>query len=420
MGKSLAALRSPGQNAAMGYAIFRIAKRKTQRSAAAMSAHALREVEVPNAVAGAPRPEVLAGARTTPELLTHLRAGVVQAKALGGPQGITKASVQVLDLLVTTSAADTARMGKAEMDAYFRLALEFIAAKFGGMANILTAAIHRDETTPHMQVLVMPLDRETNRFSSSKMIGGPAGMSKLQDTFWETCGKPFNLARGEKGSKAKHVPVKAFYAHAAGVLPDSHIELETVPDAPKRGWKTVLSGEYQKQKENREAVIQRNNSKKKILIQQSRSLRSLHPEILERQAEKYRESLRLQKLTSENLKKEEKIKAEVSELTAFAKKHAEEITAAISHTQTQAYIKDYDQLSKKAGAFYVAKLSQQLGIDLVPGKGLIDQARRALGLQGAGASLVAIQRLDEAAEAAEIVPIGRQAGQNADDYDYPG
>ena len=184
MAKTLAALRSPGQNTPMGYSIFRIAKRKTQRSAAAMSAHALREVEVPNAVAGAPRPEVLAGARTTPELLTHLRAGVVQAKALGGPQGITKASVQVLDLLVTTSAADTARMGKAEMDAYFRLALEFIAAKFGGMANILTAAIHRDETTPHMQVLVMPLDRETNRFSSSKMIGGPAGMSKLQDTFW--------------------------------------------------------------------------------------------------------------------------------------------------------------------------------------------------------------------------------------------
>ena len=184
----------------------------------------------------------------------------------------------------------------------------------------------------------------------------------------------------------------------------------------------MLSGEYQKQKENREAVIQRNNSKKKILIQQSRSLRSLHPEILERQAEKYRESLRLQKLTSENLKKEEKIKAEVSELTAFAKKHAAEITEAISHTQTQAYIRDYDQLSKKAGAFYVAKLSQQLGIDLVPGKGLIDQARRGLGIAGAGASLLALQRLDEAAEAAGIVPIGRQLGdpEQVDDWQPQG
>lgn len=372
-----------------------------------MLTHALREVEVPNAIAGAPKPEVLAGHKTSQEALLQLRAGIDTAKALGGPQGFTAASVQVLDMLVTTSRADAARMSKAEMDAYFRLALEFIAAKFGGMANILTAVIHRDETTPHMQVLVMPLDHQTNRFCSSKMIGGPVGLSKLQDQFWETCGRPFNLARGEKGSKAKHIPIKTFYAHAAGVLPDKEIELEPVPPAPKRGWKTVLSGEYQAAKEKREAVIQRNNSKTRTLIQQSRQLRSLHPKILERQAEKYREAVRLEKLYSENLKKIESEKAEVKQLISVAKRHAAEIETAVSHTQTQAYIRDFDQASKKAGAFYVARLAKQLGIELVPGRGLIDQARRGLGISGAGASLVALQRLDEAAEAAGIVPIGR-------------
>ena len=66
----------------------------------------------------------------------------------------------------------------------------------------------------------------------------------------------------------------------------------------------------------------------------------------------------------------------------------------------------------------MARLAQQLGIELVPGKGLIDQARRALGIAGAGASLLALQRLDEAAEAAGIVPIGRQiGGDDGDDED---
>lgn len=420
MGQTLAALRSPSQNTPMGYSIFRIAKRKTQRSAAAMSKHALREVEVPNAVAGAPRPEVIAGARTTPELLMQLRAGIDTAKALGGPQGFTAASVQVLDMLVTTSRADAARMSKAEMDAYFRLALEFIAAKFGGMANILTAVIHRDETTPHMQVLVMPLDHHTNRFCSSKMIGGPAGLSKLQDQFWETCGRPFNLARGEKGSKAKHIPVRTFYAHAAGLLPDKEIELEQVPPPPESTWKSRLSGEYQAAKAKREEIIKRNNEKAKTLINQSRQLRSLHPEILSRQADKYRETVRLEKLSLENLKKIDGEKKEVKQLIAESKTHLKEIEAAIEHTQTQAYIRDYDQLSKKAGAFFVARLAQQLGIDLVPGRGLIDQARRGLDIKGAGASLLALQRLDEAAEAAGCVPIGRQLGDQNDQVgDWP-
>lgn len=422
MGQTLAALRSPSQNTPMGYSIFRIAKRKTQRSAAAMSKHALREVEVPNAVAGAPRPEVIAGARTTPELLMQLRAGIDTAKALGGPQGFTKASVQVLDMLVTTSRADAARMSKTEMDAYFRLALEFIAAKFGGMANILTAVIHRDETTPHLQVLVMPLDHQTNRFCSSKMIGGPVGLSKLQDQFWEKCGRPFNLARGEKGSKAKHIPVKTFYAHAAGLLPDKSIELEQVPPAPESTWKSRLSGEYQATKAKREEIIKRNNEKAKTLINQSRQLRSLHPEILSRQADKYREAVRLEKLSSDNLKKIDGEKKEVKQLIAESKTHLKEIEAAIEHTQNQAYIREYDQLSKRAGAFYVARLAQQLGIELVPGRGLIDQARRGLGITGTGASLLALRRLDEAAEAAGCVPIGRQVGdqEQTDDWQPKG
>jgi len=375
-----------------------------------MAKHALRDGKpVANAIPGAPPPEVLAGSSSSRDLVARLDELISTAKAAG--QAYRANNVATMDLLFTTTHG--ALQSKADQDSYFRRCIQWVRAKWP-TAEILTAAVHRDETTPHLSVLMAPLDAR-GHFNAKALMGGPAAFGYHQDNFWEECGKPLGLDRGEKGSKAKHVPVKTFYAHAAGVLPDKDIELEPVPPPPQKGWKTVLSGEYQAAKEKREAVIRRNNSKTKLLIQQSRSLRSLHPKILERQADKYREAVRLEKLTSDNLKKIEAEKAEVKQLLSQAKKHAAEVNAAIEHTQTQAYIKEYDQASKKAGAFYVARLAQQLGIELVPGKGLIDQARRSLGITGAGASLLALQRLDEAAEAAGIAPISWNLEQEQDE-----
>lgn len=395
-----------------GVAIFRAEKRQ-RGGAIAMAKHALREGKpVPNAVPGAPPPEVLSGAKTVSELIAMLDKLIESARASGQRWRVN--NVAAIDMLFTYTHG--AIGPKEDQDTYFQRCLAWVRSTWP-TARILTAAVHRDETTPHMQLLLAPIDTK-GHFNAKQLMGGPVAFRGHQDRFWEAAGRPHGLARGERGSKAKHIPVKTFYAHAAGVLPDKNIELEPVPPAPERGWRTVLSGEYQAAKEKREAVIQRNNSKARTLIQQSRQLRSLHPKILERQADKYREAVRLEKLSAQNLQKIESEKAEVQKLITESKTHLKEINAAISHTQTQAYIREYDQVSKKASAFYVARLEQQLGIKLVHGKGLIDQARRSLEISGVGASLVALQRLDEAAEAAGIVPIGRQVrGEDAQDVD---
>lgn len=260
----------------MGYAILRVAKRKTGSSAAAMSRHALREDAVPNAIPGAPKPEVLVGAATTPELMAKLHAGIALAKQKGGSQGFTKASTPVLDILVATSADDPARMGKAGQDDYFKRALKFIARQFGGMENILTAAIHRDETTPHMQVLVMPLDRTTHRFAASKMIGGPKGLSAMQDGFWEACGKPHKLNRGEKGSRAAHVPVKKLYSamNAGAEIP----KLLDVPPAP--GMTDRLLGGYAAKKNAHDDALAKNAEMRKRLAEQAKTGRMMHPAMI--------------------------------------------------------------------------------------------------------------------------------------------
>lgn len=391
--------------------IFRVEKRDST-AAVAMAKHALRDgVRVPNAIPGAPPPEVIAGLSRSGEVIQRLTELVKAARAR--KQAWRANNIAMLDMIFTYSHG--AIKSKEDQDNYFKKCIEWVEKEWPTCV-ILCAAIHRDETTPHMQVLVAPIDQK-GHFNAKKLVGGPAQYSMRQDSFWENCSKQFGLERGEKGSKAKHVPIRTFYAHAAGQLPDSALELEPVPPAPDKNWPDVISGVYAEKKKAREDIIARNNEKTKLMNQRSRSLRSLHPVLLAREAEKYREAVRLEKLTSEKLDAIKKKEADLKLTIAESKTHLKEIDSVISHTQTMAYIREYDLASKKASAFYVAKLAQQLGIELIPGRGLIDQARRGLGLVGAGASLLALKRLDEAAEAAGCMPIGLQIGQ--DDHDHP-
>lgn len=391
--------------------IFRVEKRDST-AAVAMAKHALRDgVRVPNAVPGAPPPEVIKGLSKSGEVIAKLTELVKAARAR--KQAWRANNIAMLDMIFTYSHG--AIKSKEDQDNYFKKCIEWVEKEWPTCV-ILSAAIHRDETTPHMQVLVAPIDQK-GHFNAKKLVGGPAQYSMRQDSFWENCSKQFGLERGEKGSKAKHVPIRTFYAHAAGQLPDSALELEPVPPAPDKNWPDVISGVYAEKKKAREDIIARNNEKTKLMNQRSRSLRSLHPVLLAREAEKYREAVRLEKLTSEKLDAIKKKEADLKLTIAESKTHLKEIDSVISHTQTMAYIREYDLASKKASAFYVAKLAQQLGIELIPGRGLIDQARRGLGLVGAGASLLALKRLDEAAEAAGCMPIGLQIGQ--DDHDHP-
>lgn len=383
----------------MGYAILRIAKRKTGSSAAAMSRHALRETAVPNAIAEAPPPEVLYGAKTTPELMAKLHAGIALAKSKGGAQGYTKASTPVLDILVATSADDPARMGKAGQDDYFKRALAFIAQKFGGVENILTACIHRDETTPHMQVLVMPLDRTTSRFSASKMIGGPVGLSRLQDAFYASCGAPHGLLRGEKGSRAQHIPVKHLYQsmNKGAEVP------KFVPVPPAPGMLDRLQPGYAAKKKANEDALARNAEIRKRLSKQAETGRMMHPAMITRQAEKYREAVRLEGLAKA-----------YKEAAATQLKAAEEHHKAANRDETEARqllksalgVEDRTKLAKLLDKStrhwspeYVGQLAKKMGVELVAGKPLLDQIRRAGKAQTMIAAFELVERLDPSAVA---------------------
>jgi len=94
---------------------------------------------------------------------------------------------------------------------YFETALDFFEKTFG-KDNIISAVVHMDEATPHMHLCFVPITKD-NRLSSKELIGGPQGLSKLQDQFYEhMSGKYPQLTRGtpKRVTQRQHIPPYMF------------------------------------------------------------------------------------------------------------------------------------------------------------------------------------------------------------------
>lgn len=91
--------------------------------------------------------------------------------------------------------------------------IKFLEKKFG-KKNVLNVWCHNDESTPHLHALVVPLvmdsEKKKEKFNARHFTGGADALTKLQDEYYEAM-KQFNLDRGVKGSRAKHVSQKEYH-----------------------------------------------------------------------------------------------------------------------------------------------------------------------------------------------------------------
>lgn len=93
---------------------------------------------------------------------------------------------------------------------FFDKAREFLIKKYG--ENVISCAIHADETTPHMHILFVPIIKKDGkrRYSSSEFLGKRNDLRKLHTEFYEEVGKFFGLERGEENSRSTHGDAKTF------------------------------------------------------------------------------------------------------------------------------------------------------------------------------------------------------------------
>jgi len=86
--------------------------------------------------------------------------------------------------------------------------LEFMTEKFG-KENLVRFTLHRDETTPHIHAVVVPITFDGG-LSAKKMLGGPKELAMLQ-TEYANAMKIFELSRGKENSTAKHTDISEYY-----------------------------------------------------------------------------------------------------------------------------------------------------------------------------------------------------------------
>ena len=378
----------------MGYGIIRIAKRSSRAAVRGMLRHALREDAVPNAVPGAPRPQPLAGDGTSGAALARLSAAIKSAPRT------RKDMVQALDILVTASHAEMLSWSKDQQDAFFRESLQFIGQRFGGPESILTAVVHRDETTPHMQVLIMPRDPATGAFQAVKMIGGPAGLRQMQDAFHAEIGAPRGLLRGEKGTHAEHVPIKRFYAQLAAAdkpLPD----YVAVPDRPT--WPDRIAGRTAEIEARRKAALEHNERARRALVARAKAAEQIHPSQIARAAHTYRAAVHMEQLAkaaqAEAQREQQQARTAGDKArgivdTARAEYKALEGRREALERSVEAgwHLGTVDAFSVTVTSEYRAMLARELGIELRPGR-LVDQVRRGMGLRSGAQAVEAIERV---------------------------
>ena len=204
--KNGGSLRPP--KGSRSFAILRVGKISGKGKMAAAIQHNLRERDTANA-----RPEDrdrnihLAGAKTADELMK-----LWEERA---PDKVRKNAVHALEYVVTASPEKMAAMGQTKSEDYLRDALTWLEDKHGP-ENILSAVIHNDETTPHLQVLVIPLD-ERGKLNARELVGGKPKLSAMQTDFAERVGRKHGLDRGIERSNARHETIKSFYGRATAV-----------------------------------------------------------------------------------------------------------------------------------------------------------------------------------------------------------
>lgn len=192
------------------YSILRIRKIKTIAMLSRSASHTFREQPTPNADPTKLAHNRIKGAKDSAQLISALQSRL--------PERRRRDAVLCIEYLVTASPEAFERHGGHLDDlgsGYFNDALRWLKARHGP-ENVISAAIHLDERTPHLVAYVVPLTAQ-GRLSARDFLGGPQVMRSMQDSFHDACGASRGLQRGIQGSKAKHEEISSFYGMLSSI-----------------------------------------------------------------------------------------------------------------------------------------------------------------------------------------------------------
>ena len=280
----------------MSFAIYRTAKLKSMGEIGGSLSHTYRTRPTPNA----------------DENKLHLNKHMFEtynqcffALKNAIPEKRRSNAVLCIEHLITASPTWSG-WGTKKEEEFFKKSLEFLNKKYG-KENVIACSIHRDETTPHLIVYVVPID-EKGGLNAKKWLGGRSKLSQTQTEFANEV-KHLGLERGLENSKARHKTIKEFYAEIEKPTPkveEKKYEIEPINYdlIPKMGLFDTTSGFNKKLEASYEYT--HFNYENQIL-----GLKEKHHEELKEKVNSYEKKLldsrlRIEKLSNEN----ERLKAD--------------------------------------------------------------------------------------------------------------
>ena len=195
----------------MAYAIMRAKKLANLGSVAASMQHCYRERNTHNADQERTPDNQHLVAKSTDEAMGKLRALL--------PEKRRKDAVLTVEYVMTASPEWFDKATPEQEKAFFQRSLQWLADKYGA-DRIVTASIHRDESTPHLSAFVVPLTQD-KRLSAKEFIGSREKM-RADQTSYAGRVADLGLERGIEGSKATHQTIQQHYAAVQrGVTPEA-------------------------------------------------------------------------------------------------------------------------------------------------------------------------------------------------------
>lgn len=194
----------------MRYAILRTGKIKSAPGLARALQHDTRAKTPPNADPAKTQENTIDG---------NVSQAMSQFHTLTQGVRVRKDSVVAIEYMITASPEAMQGKSRTEQDAYFQDAQAWITKRHG-QENILTMAVHRDERTPHLHAVVVPIVQSKDRWgrqgrsmSARSFVGGAAMLREMQTEFAQSVGHRHGLVRGLEGSRSSHRSVREFYRY---------------------------------------------------------------------------------------------------------------------------------------------------------------------------------------------------------------
>jgi hypothetical protein len=205
------------------FAITRIKKLKTISKVIAAGKHNSRADYAPNADKNGTC-KLISGSDTPAKSFDNLmlKTGIKPRKN----------AVLAVEMLFTFSPE---MKGKITVDEWVKAHKKFIFDEFPN-GSVLSAHLHLDETTPHIQLIIAPIIKKTVRkkiqwrLACKDYFGTPEKLRQYQDRYANAM-SPFGLERGIRGSKAFHKTMKTLYGEVESDMKKASIELEKLEES---------------------------------------------------------------------------------------------------------------------------------------------------------------------------------------------